>query len=479
MRPSFKTHSVALKVTLLLWPLIISSCFAITALQHRLYQVHFQAQVTMDPAPAKSKSKTKVKDEKTVYLAQVAKQIEFLAGTLTNLPGKGSLLRDPKVDIVNVDSNGITYNFQGYFLLPYKSVGARGELPKIYLPRSVQTLTDVVYSATQENKKKFEDCSDLHYGPSDFWYFFAPAKHGCPLLTADYRGYLLEIDPVNDGEVAFNGDNHESEEVPVHQLAVNQDSLRVSVFFSPSEDSASLRLPHIYQKDVPVDLGVKKKVDERMNVNIKQYLEFRNDLLRSGFKRHKISLWDKFLSMDGDILSGNPMIEEFTLQTTSKKLVVRIFSARSSSDIARFSQFASLWNNALKVSDVVIYNGHSGLGGNLSINSLANALDTEPEEIVVDPDKYQIYFLNGCATFIHYLTVYENFKNKNLDLFLNGVSASFDDMSQASWALVDTIRGALEHDTSVKADDVLRLMSEHQLPVFVPAGTMDELKNRP
>jgi hypothetical protein len=49
---------------------------------------------------------------------------------------------------------------------------------------------------------------------------------------------------------------------------------------------------------------------------------------------------------------------------------------------------------ALEEADVLVYDGHSGLGGNLDLATLPT--------IRFNPDKYQIFFFNGCSSYPYF-----------------------------------------------------------------------------
>jgi len=83
----------------------------------------------------------------------------------------------------------------------------------------------------------------------------------------------------------------------------------------------------------------------------------------------------------------------------------------------------------MRESDVFIYDGHSGLGGYLSVGRLfARRKHTLPTE------KYQVFFFNGCSTFSYYNSDYFELKqteedivgSKNLDIVTTSIGALFD-----------------------------------------------------
>ena len=81
--------------------------------------------------------------------------------------------------------------------------------------------------------------------------------------------------------------------------------------------------------------------------------------------------------------------------------------------------FRIMYARALETGSLVVYDGHSGLGGNL-------ALDIMPE---FDFDKmdYQIIYLNGCSSYPYFKTPYFKAKggSKKLDIVTSGLT-TFD-----------------------------------------------------
>ncbi len=79
--------------------------------------------------------------------------------------------------------------------------------------------------------------------------------------------------------------------------------------------------------------------------------------------------------------------------------------------------FHQVLAKAYKDSDVVIYDGHAGLGANLSLSKL-------PVKIQFDLNKYQIFYFNSCSSYPYYNLTY--FKKKggpaNLDIITSGLS---------------------------------------------------------
>ncbi len=83
---------------------------------------------------------------------------------------------------------------------------------------------------------------------------------------------------------------------------------------------------------------------------------------------------------------------------------------------------------ALTKNDIVIYDGHSGLGGFWAADNFFKQTGFN-----MPVDKYQVLFFNGCSTFAYYNHDYFHLKStdndpsgrRNLDVLTNGIGAEF------------------------------------------------------
>ena len=91
-----------------------------------------------------------------------------------------------------------------------------------------------------------------------------------------------------------------------------------------------------------------------------------------------------------------------------------------------------MFEDALENADIIDYEGHSGLGGNLDLKSLYGDRD------VFNPDKYQIIFINGCHSYSYFKNMFMDRKNhpQNLDLILSGLSTMSDDATNNTKAFL-------------------------------------------
>jgi hypothetical protein len=120
-----------------------------------------------------------------------------------------------------------------------------------------------------------------------------------------------------------------------------------------------------------------------------------------------------------------------------KKLEVHL---RLVSKLAQLrDSFHSWYRERTKTSDVVMYSGHAGLGDNI---------DVLVQDAEFEPNRYQIFFLNGCDTFSYFGN--ELFKahgevnpgsapSKYLDVVTNSTSVYFNQMARESFIMMDEL----------------------------------------
>ena len=130
---------------------------------------------------------------------------------------------------------------------------------------------------------------------------------------------------------------------------------------------------------------------------------------------------------------GNRPTEPFAELLRDKKgnlPQTRIMLDLNASDIANPIVFSRHIRYALENADIVLYIGHSGLGGNLNIPSLTRLSSPNPAQPlpIRFPDFYQIYYINSCGSYFFYAGDYNLAKQgaKNVDLVTNGTASFFE-----------------------------------------------------
>ncbi|WP_413613067.1 hypothetical protein [Bdellovibrio sp. HCB-110] len=234
-----------------------------------------------------------------------------------------------------------------------------------------------------------EKCTDEHYNSyGDFWYFYDPFREGCEFLRESPLAsqVVIKISAIkNQLEDAtaelekIRGDND------------NGDLFQITTINGFSEDAKN-----------PGD-------DGRLS-----FEEVNQWLRQAGFKETIVAKYQ-----------NRPMhqFEKSVNKKDGSTIQIRITRLLAETAVASKNvTFAKFFKHAIMNADVVIYAGHSGLGGNLDIGSL----EEKAGPLEFNPRKRQIFFFDGCSSYSYYLSMFEEQKSKGkIDILTNGLSSYF------------------------------------------------------
>ncbi|MCX7978900.1 MAG: hypothetical protein N2578_07845, partial [Bdellovibrionaceae bacterium] len=181
------------------------------------------------------------------------------------------------------------------------------------------------------------------------------------------------------------------------------------------------------------------------DINADNFKDIKSTLLKSGYKSQ---IWNR-----SEILRvTNGKTDRGYVETFRKTLIrdgrpitleLEVFFGPSgiSEDSTAFHWF---FKRALETKAIMMYDGHSGLGGHLDLESIeaANQFKIQPNK-----NKYQIYFFNSCSSYTYYNKMYFSRKRtstdprgtKNLDIFTNGLATYFHVMHDTNMALIRAV----------------------------------------
>lgn len=246
-----------------------------------------------------------------------------------------------------------------------------------------------------------EKCTDEHYSAfGDFWYFYDPFRKGCEYLSRSPMATMvsLKITPA---------------EYKKMDLTPKLPQLR--------GDNGNGSLFSIYIISGYYNDGTDKKDPGYQN-----FREIRDGFLRQGFeissKRPKtempLNIYTKSIELDN-----------------GKIIDVEINHLLIETDIgARSKVFAKFFKEAVEAADVIIYGGHSGLGGNLDIPSL----EEKAGKFVFNSAKKQIFFFDSCSSYSYYLEHFAVEKTKaKIDIISYGLSSYFHTSTPVLFAFLD------------------------------------------
>jgi hypothetical protein len=308
------------------------------------------------------------------------------------ISGIGAPRWEPEVNVL-ADSRGpalrtIRYEMSGLLLLNKKVAGQllqSGAL-QVALPYDL----DHFYDANCVP----EDDSD----PVEFWYFYQPFKRGCEnLLGAPLaRQTVMQLSPAP----------------PVADRAVGLDVLRGG----HNGNGDIFQIAAINGFD---DSSTKKTDDGRENF-MKMNAWFRDQgfkmTILEHFKNRPVYLFEKDLTRaDGSTVHA------------------RVLRLLADTDVDGGSKvtFAKFLKQALEESDVVIYEGHSGMGANLDLKTIEQRLllSHDPhtgDHIEFNRTKHQIYLFDACSSYSYYLGMFSGKKDPGtLAVMSNGLESEF------------------------------------------------------
>lgn len=339
------------------------------------FQLQFENSFLMDPTT-----------DDTVVMDEAFLSLKYLFGVFQwhnqFISHKGIPHKNPAIKIISrteVEENGIkklkiSYKFDDVvvfgkelkkeridFWMPKDrcSIYNKGIDPKEANPANESC--NGVKSKPAEGKEDPKNlCTDDGYNSEgDFWYFWNPDKIGCPAAFKD---------SLNKVAATFKAIPNTLNKYPMF-----------GKLGTPGKSGAQgKRLIYITH-------GVDKNY-EATDVGYQAFMGSVSELTALGFKEGK-------KIEDGDqgkhwILEMNAL--EYDIEVHIGLIKNRIYA---NGKLINNKLFLDFVRDGLSNADVFIYNGHSGLGGSLPPSKFAP---------LTLPQKYQVFFFNGCSTFAYY-----------------------------------------------------------------------------
>jgi hypothetical protein len=265
-------------------------------------------------------------------------------------------------------------------------------------------------------------CTDEHYQTEgDFWYFWSPAPTypKCKLKEGDdYQVVHGQIERINPESKST---------YPEYDRLVQSGEIRMDVFFGMDDASNS------HDPAKSKDIGAQS------------YRALKKNLKEMDFKFADMS--DADIRKIAKPAKSLPHVEVATKELGDITLRVQLFFGETAID-ENSTAFHYFFRDSLRNASLMIYDGHSGLGGHLDLADIAS---TEGFKFSLPKDQYQIFFFNSCTSYTYYNTKYFQKKRgkgksrvdpkgtKNLDIMANGLETSFDLEQNASMAIITAI----------------------------------------
>lgn len=348
---------------------------------------------------------------------QVEKQVQHLFGPMERAEYKAAPKEDHTISNISI-KKGET---EGTYLISYDYEGT------IVIDKGPRNKYDVILPNNPDSifqkamVRGHNPCTDDHYQTEgDFWYFWSPAPTypKCKLKEGeDYQVVHGQIEREKNTRTTY----------PEYDRLANKDEIRIDVFFGMDDPS------HNHDP-------AKSKDDGALS-----YRALKKRLEKSGFEFEAWSDADSRQIVKGK--ATLPYVEEGTKQSGDITMRVRLFFGETGIDEDSRS-FHYFFKDGLANASVVLYDGHSGLGGHLDLDAIAEA---EGFRFTMPKNRYQILFFNSCDSYTYYNTKFFQKKrkgrgngidpkaSKNLDVLANGLGTEFDVEQNENFSLIDAI----------------------------------------
>lgn len=359
---------------------------------------------------------------------QISHQVEHLFGPMGEADIKAVPRGNHKVKISkiwqkNPNTYVIDYTYAGTIVLENGPTSTYD----IILPIN----PDTIYSAGMVGNKN--PCTDHHYqSEGDFWYFWNPNKYGCKLKKdIDYKVISAKIKRIQNTTQTY----------PEYEKLVNDKNEVVMTLLMGMDDPGKVRDPNT-----------------SMDINASNFRDIKSSLLKRGYSNR---LWSKeeIKKVIKESTRTKFYIEEFSKEFTHSqtgqkyKVILNIFFGPSGIDEDNIP-FHYFYKDAIENSSIMMYDGHSGLGGHLDLESIEEARGFT---FMPSQDKYQIYFFNSCTSYTYYNTMYFARKKttmdpkgtKNLDILTNGLATYFSVMHDTNMALIVAVEKWLKGEAVI------------------------------
>lgn len=354
--------------------------------------------------------------------------------TVGQLNGDNSVGRIDKLDLTNVEvQDEGEYERVVYDVELLVAWGDRENVPENY---TFQLPADMTTSGKQEFVDAYaDDCvsySAHDVTPNSMWYYYRPATRGCELAEEDV--YEAEA-TVEQSEVETTG------KYPEYHKVWEDEVLKVTAVFGKDEDGATTSDP-----------------------GIRAYNEF------AGLVREELDEYGMEVEPEGaprqpgaevPYTVYRALLEEGREVEIHAFLVDNVRNARP--------EFDEKYEELSRDSDLLVYNGHSGLGSN--IRAMAEKGDWQEGQ-------YNIVFMDGCDTYAYVDSALadanaavnpdDDVGTKYLDLVMNAMPAYFRENANSTMALV---RGLMSYEEPMTYEEMFQNIDSSQ--VVLVSGEQD------
>ena len=356
---------------------------------------------------------------------EIEKQLLYTIGQLNGDDSVGRLdkLRLREVKTERGDDGAVTIRYQATLQVAW---GKRNDVPASYtllMPRDVSSAG--LEGFTQSYKESCVDFGAHDVDAGSMWYYYRPGAYRCKLAEEDIFRFEAEVSvsPVNT-----------TGKYPEYDKVWEDGVLNVVAVFGKYKDGAT----------------------SSADAGISGYNRF-SDQLADALRAHG-------LETTPEALPSSPGVEtpEITYRATlDDGHAVVVHTILVDNVRTAGAEFDRWYAERSKTADLIIYNGHAGLGSN--IRALARKGDWQTGQ-------YAVVFMNGCDTYAYVDSALFDAHaevnpddpegTKHLDLVTNAMPSYFVEMPRATLAFV---KGLMSWDDPRTFEQIFTSVSDRQI----------------
>lgn len=450
----------------------------ISTLSHAYYGIHsteailkFSSKIELElPTNAQKLTLAQLNKNtslKKKYLEVIDYQLQHLLGAFTSESfmektngATATISNDYQITLTSLKPSNtgqnliiLTYNFSGKVLVHRDFFGEGGQAKTGKLPitlplnpltiyqlgvRQIKVPVDEHHPNGERELAWFNLCTDVHYNSDgDFFYFWDPDRINRSGREWRYPNCPLREDNVNvlrlTGSIKRLPNSYQK--YFEYDRLYSKKKLKISLFLGYLSDVEDFETPNM---DDYIWDGL-KEIDKRIKAE--------------GFT--VTGRYDHYAFDEGTLIEGGINTYIKYLKTGITRDIVRAGEKNPTMDVeieillsdtsigSEDGAFHHFYRHALKNSDIIIYDGHSGLGANLDLDSIDAKL--------ANSSKYQIVYLNGCSGYPYFKDMYFDAKaggTKNLDLILSGIATLSDTVAGNMMAFMEGFMSGKTLNTS-------------------------------
>ncbi len=367
----------------------------------------------------------------------IEQQLLFTVGQLNGDKAVGRL------DKLKLDNIVIETQENGDFLISYKAsllvAWSKDAVPESYM-------FTLPYDLTWRGLESFTDKYKAHcvsWGAHDvdqgsIWYYYRPSRYGCELAEGEFTQAeaTVKLSPVMT-----------TGRYPEYHKVWEDEVLEAVVVFGHADE----------ESEIDQDLGFH---------GFQHYHELLVDSLRA---RGAVDL-----KVTPEVITHRPSADQHDIVVEAtlpdgkrvKATALLVDNVRTAGE-----SFDLRYEALSRTADLIVYNGHAGLGAN--VRALANKGDWVTGQ-------YSVVFMNGCDTYAYVdEALFEAHAEVNpddptgrgyVDVVNNAMPSYFFSMPQASMALID---GLLSYDSPLTYEEIFARVDREQ--VILVTGEEDNV----